>query len=117
MLHITKDVQPVEKAIKKVYINRMDEDYKNIWHFTYHETYYVVPNEYEVYAVCLKLVDEDDDYIFLFPLKYGQYKGSFKKAIKDALASMFPKTWDIDVIKRWCEETTADTLSMCHVIK
>lgn len=116
MLHLNNDIQLSPLTIKKHYINRMDEDYKNIWHFTYKDTYYVVPNEYEVYSVRLKLRDESKEPTLLYPLKCG-YKGGPNKAIRNDLASIFPSTWDIDVIKQWCDEETEKTLSLCHVIK
>ena len=115
-LHLNDEIQIPSVLIKKMYFGRMDEEYKNICHFTYKGISYVVPPIYEIYAVNIELADDEDDYIFLYPLEFGKYKGSYKTALKRVITTIFPDTWDKDEVRQWCEAQTQKTLGLCKVI-
>ena len=115
-LHLNDEIQIPPVLIKKMHFGRMDEEYKNISHFTYKGISYVVPPIYEIYAVNIELADDEDDYIFLYPLEFGKYKGSYKTALKRVITTIFPDTWDKDEVHQWCEEQTQKTLDLCQVI-
>lgn len=115
-LHLNSEIQIPSVLIKRMRFIRMDEEYKNICHFTYKGIYYVVPSEYEIYSIDIKLADDPDDYILLYPLEFGKYKGSYKTVLKREITTMFPDTWDKDVIRQWCEDETNKTLSLCRAL-
>lgn len=115
MILISSDTSLPVLMIKKLSFNRMDEEYKNICHFTYGGVYYVVPNQYEVYVVCIELADRED-FRLLYALESGKYNGSYRKVLRNEISSKFPITWDKKVVKEWCDNETKNTLSLCRVI-
>ncbi len=115
-LHLNDEIQIPSLLIKKISISRIDEEYKNICHFTYKGIYYVVPSEYEIYSIDIELADKAGDYILLYPLEFGKYKGSYKTILKREITAKFPDTWDKDAIRQWCEDETDKTLSLCRAL-
>lgn len=115
-LHLNSEIQIPSVLIKRMRFTRMDEEYKNICHFTYKGIYYVVPSEYEIYSIDIELADKAGDYILLYPLEFGKYKGSYKTILKREITAKFPDTWDKDLIRQWCEDETEKTLSLCRAL-
>lgn len=114
-LHIDSEVNTSPLLIKRISISRIDEEYKNICHFTYKGVYYVIPNDFEVYSVQIRFIGDDDVFTLLYTLHYS-HKGSYKTVLKKELSTRIPSTWDKRVIKDWCERETQAVLGMCKVI-
>jgi len=117
-LHLNSEIQIPSLKIKKMHIGRMDEEYKNICHFTFKDVYYVIPPQYEVYYVNIELEDTppEEDYLLLYVLEFGKYKGSYKTVIKKDVTAQFPDTWHKEYIARWCEDETQKVLDLCQII-
>ena len=116
-LHINSETRLPDIRIKKIRINRIDEEFKNICHFLYNDVQYVIDDKYEVYEVNLELSEDEGTCGLLSVLEYGKYKGSYKNALKNRISTDFPATYDREVIKDWCKEETEKVLAMCQVIK
>ena len=57
------------------------------------------------------------DVDFLYMLEHMQAFGMSSREISDALEKQMPKTWDIEVIKKWADEQTERVLSKCIKVK
>ena len=116
-LHINSETRLPDIRIKKIRINRIDEEFKNICHFLYNGVQYVIDDKYEVYEVNLELSEDEGTCSLLSVLEYGKYKGSYRNALKNRITAEFPTPNDVKVIEEWCEEEKVRVVSMCQVIK
>lgn len=114
-LHIDSEVNTAPLLIKKMVTTRIDDEWKNICHFTYKGVYYVIPNDYEVYSVQIKFVGEDEVFTLLYTLRLP-YKDSYKTVLRKEITARIPSTWDRRIIRDWCERETQAVLGMCKVI-
>lgn len=115
-LRINDELRIPPLKIKRISVFQMGEEYKGICYFDWKGITYVVPSEYELYSIYIELEEEKKDFILLYALKYGSYKGSYKTILKKEITSMFPDTWDTDIVSKWCEEETEKTLSLCRAL-
>lgn len=66
----------------------------------------------------MKMFTFDDwDIDFLYEIEHMQAFGMSAREISDALEKQMPKTYDLDVIKKWADAHTERVLSKCMKIK
>jgi len=115
-LHLNSEIQIPPYVIKRLHYTPLTEEYKNVRFFTYNETNYIVPSDYEIYEVGIELADETESFALLYPLESEHYKGSYKTALRKAITARFPATRDEDKIRKWCKDETDRALSLCRVL-